>query len=444
MKDILLKKGNPWALLPLVVFMLLILIVSVIAGDFYKMPLTVSFMITSGVALLLKPKMKLSEKLEIFTKGAGNSNIMLMCVIFLLAGAFAHVAKAMGAVEATVNFGLTFLSGNFLLAGIFVIGCFISLSVGTSVGTIVALTPMALGIAEAAQLDVGLALASVIGGAMFGDNLSLISDTTIAATRTQGCSMGDKFRMNFFIALPAAVLTILIYLLFYGATQESVTTAGDYELIKIVPYLVVLVFALAGIHVTIVLGSGIVLGGVIGLWTSSFGLWDFTRLIGEGIGTMSELIIICLLIGGIVSLIQYHGGIDYILNFITSRIKNQRGAEMGIAILVVLVNICTANNTIALLTTGPIAKQIADKYEIKPKRTASLIDTFSCFCQGIIPYGAQSLTAVTIAASAGLLVSPWNVMRHLYYPYLLGLSALVVIFITAVKVKTKLRESVVA
>ncbi|MDR5660047.1 Na+/H+ antiporter NhaC family protein [Serpentinicella sp. ANB-PHB4] len=416
------KKGNSWALLPMLVFLLVYLVTSIVLRDFYKMPVSVAFLVASIVAIAMNKKESINDKVEIFCKGAGNSNIILMCMIFILAGAFAQVARDMGAVESTVNLGLSILPGNILIAGVFIIGCFISLSIGTSVGTIVALSPMAVGIAETINIPMGLALGAVVSGAMFGDNLSMISDTTIAAARTQGCDMRDKFKMNFKIVVPAAVVTAIIFIVINMGNTVVLEDHYEYSILKVLVYVSVLAAALLGVNVMVVLLGGTLFGGFIGIYTNAFDIWGFVKAIESGIMGMSQIIIISLLIGGIVEVIKFNGGIDFLLSFIKSKIKRKKGAELGIGILVSLVNMCTANNTIAIVTAGPIVKDIANEYEIDPRRSASLVDTFSCFCQGLIPYGAQLLVAASIAG-----ISSIEIMRYLYYPYLMGACVLLAI-----------------
>lgn len=409
---------NVWALLPLGVFLLSYLVVSCLAGDFYKMPITVAFVISSAVAILISKGGELNNRIEQFCKGAANSNIMLMVIIFILAGAFAQTAKEMGAVDATVNLTMSLLPGNLLAAGVFIAACFISISVGTSVGTIVALAPVAVGIAEKAGMPDALMLGVVVSGAMFGDNLSFISDTTIVATRTQGCQMTDKFKVNFRIALPIAILTAFLYVVLGLGVNESYQPESI-EWVKVLPYLVVLISAIAGMNVMLVLFLGIILSGITGLMTGTFDIWTWNAAMGSGIIGMGELIIVTLLAGGMLEMIRYNGGIEWIIQKLTTRINTQRGAEASIAGLVSFANLCTANNTIALIMSGPIAKDIADRFHIDLRRSASLLDIFSCSVQGIIPYGAQIL----IASGLGN-VSPLEIMQYLYYPYLLGLGAI--------------------
>ena len=418
------KTGSVLALMPLLVFIVSYVSISLIAKDFYAVSVIIPFLIAAVTALIMNNKISFEERLHIFCKGAGNPNIILMILIFILAGAFASVAKAMGAVESTVNLGLSVLPPNLLISGIFIVACFIALSVGTSMGTIVALVPIALGISEKTGIAVALVVGAVVSGAMFGDNLSIISDTTIAATRTQGCDMRDKFRMNFKIVLPAAIITAIIFAFITRGTQGFSLGTYEYSIIKIVPYIGVLVAALLGVNVIFVLSSGIILAGVIGILTSSFDIIGLFQNLATGISGMSELIIISLLISGMIALIEYNGGIEYILNKGMKKFKTRRGAEFGIAALTSLVDICTANNTIAIVTVGPIAKNISDEFDLEPKRIAGIMDMFSCVFQGIIPYGAQLISASSLAG-----VSAFQIMGYLYYPYLMGISAVIAIFI---------------
>lgn len=412
---------NPFALIPLAVFLVAYLVVSIAAGDFYKMPITVAFLLASIVSIAISKGGKLSNRIEQYCRGAANSNIMLMVLIFVLAGAFAQTAKSMGAIDATVNLALSILPGNLLATGIFITACFISTSVGTSVGTIVALAPVAVGIAERAGIPDAMMLGVVISGAMFGDNLSFISDTTIIATRTQGCEMSDKFKVNIRIALPIALVTAIIYTII-GDHFSATESTGSVEWIKVVPYLIVIATAIAGVNVLLVLFLGILLSGLVGLFTGGFDIWGWTAAMGSGITGMGELIIISLLAGGMLEMIRFNGGIDWIILKLVSRVRGRKGAEGCIAALISLANLCTANNTIALIMTGSIAKDIANKFGVDNRRSASLLDIFSCFVQGIIPYGAQIL----IAAGLGN-TSPIEIMRYLYYPYLLGLGGLIAI-----------------
>lgn len=399
--------------------MIVYLVGSLLAGDFYKLPLTVAFLIASAYAICITPKIKLKERVNIFSRGAGNENIMLMVWIFVLAGAFASIADQMGAIDATVNLTLRFLPANMLLPGLFLAACFISLSIGTSVGTVVALTPVAVGIAEQTGSSLPMIVAIVVGGAFFGDNLSFISDTTIVATQTQGCKMNDKFKANIWLAAPAALIVLIIYIII-GQGVETPSAIPTIEWYKVVPYMAVLILALAGLNVLVVLLIGIILAGVIGILCGSFDMLGWMDAMGKGIMGMSELIIVTLLAGGMLAIIRHNGGIDYLIQALTMRIKGQRGAKLTMALLVVLADLCTANNTIALVTVGPMAREIADRYGIDKRMSASILDTFSCFAQGLIPYGAQLLMAAGLAS-----ITPFEIIGYLYYPMVLGGVALI-------------------
>lgn len=418
------NKGNGLALIPLGVFLLVYLGTSIVAKDFYAVSVIVPFLATALTALIMNRKIKFDEKVEIFCKGAGNTNILLMIIIFILAGAFAQVAKDMGAVDSTVNLGLSLLPSSLLIPGIFVIGCFIALSIGTSMGTIVALVPIAVGIADKTGIATALAVGAVVSGSMFGDNLSIISDTTIAATRTQGCEMKDKFKMNFKIVLPAAIITALIFMLLTKNAAVINLEALEFNLFKILPYIIVIVTALLGVNVIVVLLLGILSSGVVGFIFGSFDIIGLFNSISSGISGMSELIIISILIAGTIEIIKFNGGIDFILNKGLKNFKSKRGAEYGIAMLVSLVDICTANNTVAIVTVGPIAKDISNEFDLEPKRVAGILDMFSCVFQGIIPYGAQLISAAGLAA-----LSPFAIMKFLFYPYLMGICAIIAIYI---------------
>ena len=419
------KNGNPIALLPLVVFLGIYLLGSLLAGDFYKMPIVVAGMIASMVAVAMCRKMTLTESVDSYSRGATEPNIMLMIWIFVLAGAFAASTKTMGAVDATVALTLRIVPEEFLPAGIFLAACFTSFSVGTSVGTIVALTPIASAIAEQTGGNVAWLVAIVVGGALFGDNLSFISDTTIAATRTQGCNMRDKFRTNLLIVAPAAFITLLIYAIVggdYVATYTPVESSASW--VMMLPYLLVLVTAVAGVNVLCVLVLGIVASGVMGIVGGQISLVDWFVSMGEGIGSMGELIIITMMAGGMLELIRLNGGVDYIISRVTSRITSRRGAELSIASLVIFADVCTANNTVAIISVGGIVREIAQRFGISPRRAASLLDTFSCFVQGLLPYGAQLLMAAGLAA-----ISPIEIIAYLYYPYIMGACALLAILL---------------
>ena len=406
------------ALSPMLVFMVVYLVGSILAGDFYKVPLTVAFLAASAYAVCITPNLKLKKRIALFSRGAGDENLMLMVWIFVLAGAFAKAAGAMGAIDATVDLTLRMLPDSMLLPGLFLAACFISLSIGTSVGTVVALTPVAVGIAEQTGSSLPLIVALVVGGSFFGDNLSFISDTTIVATQTQGVRMSDKFKANIYLAGPAALIVLVLYIIL-GQGVHAPSDVAWPAWYKVLPYMAVLVLATSGMNVLVVLLIGILLAGVIGMASGSFDLMGWMGAMGEGIMGMSELIIVTLLAGGMLALIRHNGGIDWLIRVLTRRINGPRGAKLTIALLVILADLCTANNTIALITVGPVARDIADRYGVDRRMSASLLDTFSCFAQGLIPYGAQLLMASGLAA-----ISPFDIIGYLYYPILLGTIAL--------------------
>ena len=414
------KKGLI-ALSPLLVFIAFYLVTSILAGDFYKIPITVAFMVSSIYAIIISSGSPLMSRINTFSRGAATEQMMLMIWIFVLAGAFAHSAKAMGSIDATVNLTLSLLPPQMILAGMFLAACFISLSIGTSVGTIAALTPIAAGVASETGTDVALMTAIIVGGSFFGDNLSFISDTTIMATQTQGCRLSDKFRVNAFIVFPAAIIIFIIYLLM-GTEVTAPQQIPAVEWVKVIPYLTVLVTAVFGMNVMAVLTLGILLTGGIGLQTNSFDLYGWYGAMGEGILSMGELIIVTMMAGGMLELIRQQGGIDFIIKLLTRRVDGKRGAELSIAALVSLVDVCTANNTVAILTVGGIAKQIGDRYGVDNKKCASILDTFSCTVQGLIPYGAQMLIAAGLAS-----LNPISILPYLYYPFALGIAALLAI-----------------
>ena len=414
------KKGM-LALSPLLVFIALYLITSIIAHDFYKVPITVAFMISSIYAVATSWNFPLPKRIDMFSKGAGTSNMMMMLWIFVLAGAFANSAKVMGSVDATVNLTLMVLPGSMIMAGLFLAACFISLSIGTSVGTIVALVPIAAGLAGSTGVSIPMMTAVVVGGAFFGDNLSFISDTTIVATSTQGCRMSDKFRVNFFIVMPAALVIFIIYI-FAGSEIQSPTDIPVVEFSKVIPYLVVLVCAIFGMNVMAVLTIGIILTGLIGMINGTYDIYGWFSSMGAGILGMSELIIVTMLAGGLLEIVKANGGIDFIISRLSAHIKSKRGAELSIAGLVALTDICTANNTVAIITVGGIAKQIGDKFGVDNRKCASILDTFSCCMQGLIPYGAQMLMAAGLAQ-----LNPIQIIPYLYYPLATGIVALLAI-----------------
>ena len=416
------KTGGWMSLSPLLVFLVVYLVSSILAKDFYKIPITAAFLVASIYALLIS-KGTTDEKIAAYSRGAGDKNVLLMIWIFVLAGAFASTAQEIGAVDATVNLTLKILPDKLLYAGIFLASCFISMSIGTSVGTIVALVPVAAGIAEQTGAGTAFMTAIVAGGAFFGDNLSFISDTTIAATRTQECAMKDKFRVNLAIAAPAALAVTAIYV-FVGAGTHLEDTAGAVEWVKLIPYIMVIWLALAGMNVVSVLALGIGANAILGFCCGDFGWTGWLAALGSGIGGMGELIIVTMLAGGMLEVIRANGGIDFIVNGLTRKISGKRGAELCIAALVSLANICTANNTIAIITTGRLARDISIRYGVDPRKSASILDTFSCMVQGIIPYGAQMLMAAGLAG-----VSALSIIKYLYYPYALGLMALLAILL---------------
>lgn len=418
--------GGLLALSPLLVFLAVYLLSSIIAQDFYKVPISSAFLIASIYAVIISRGRTLGQRIAVFSEGAGNKNVLLMIWIFVLAGAFAATAKDIGAIDATVNLALRILPGKLLYAGLFLASCFISMSIGTSVGTIVALVPVAAGIAE--ELSCGgmagtftsipFITAIIVGGAFFGDNLSFISDTTIAATRTLGCSMADKFKANIRIAAPAAIAVTVLYV-FLGSSAAMIPDSGPIEWVKLIPYVLVIALAISGMDVSAVLTIGLAVNAVIGFCGGGLTWTGFLESVGSGISGMGDLIIVTILAGGMLELIKTNGGLDFIVNTLTRRIKGKRGAEFSIAALVSLANLCTANNTIAIITTGRIAKDITREFGLDPRKAASILDTFSCLIQGLIPYGAQLLMAAGLAQ-----VSTITIISHLYYPFIMGAFAL--------------------
>ena len=404
-------------------FITFYLVTSIIAGDFYKIPITVAFLVSSIYAIIISSGCPLSSRINAYSRGAATEQMMMMIWIFVLAGAFAHSAKSMGCIDATVGLTLSLLPPQMLLAGMFLAACFISLSIGTSVGTIAALVPIAAGVATETATDTALMTAIIVGGSFFGDNLSFISDTTIMATQTQGCRLSDKFRVNVYLVAPAALIILAVYLLM-GAGVAAPQNIPSVEWVKVIPYLVVFVTAICGMNVMAVLTLGILLTGLIGCLCGAFDVYGWFAAMGEGILSMSELIIVTMMAGGMLELIRQQGGIDFIINLLTRKVSGKRGAELSIAILVSLVDVCTANNTVAILTVGGISKQIGDRYGVDNKKCASILDTFSCTVQGLIPYGAQMLIAAGLAS-----LNPIAIIPYLYYPVTLGLVALLAILL---------------
>lgn len=426
------KKGL-LALSPLFLLIVLIVAFTVYSVDSShqdtSLSLTVAFMISSIYAVAISGGMPVRKRVDTYSKGAGANNLMLMLWIYVLAGSFAASAKAMGAVDATVNLALSILPVSMILPGLFLAACFISVSIGTSVGTVVALVPIAAGLAHSMDANVGMMTAIIVGGAYFGDNLSFISDTTVVATQTQNCKMSDKFKVNSMIVVPAAVLVLIAYSVM-GVGLQAPTHINEVEYMKVLPYLTVLVTAIAGMNVMAVLTLGTLLCGAIGIGShllgtsGSYDLFGWFSAMGNGIIGMGELIIIAMMAGGMLEIIRENGGIDFIINKITAHVNSKRGAELSIAALVSMVNICTANNTVAILTVGNISKKIGDRFGVDNRKAASILDTFSCMVQGLIPYGVQMLLAAGLAN-----LSPMDILPYLYYPLAIGVAALLAILL---------------
>lgn len=416
------NKGRAIALLPIGVFLIIFLGAGIVFEDFYAMPAIVAFLIALFVAFLQNKELSFNKKIEVIAKGVGEENIITMSLIFLCAGGFSGAVTAAGGVDSTVNLGLSLIPAHFAVAGLFLIGCFISVSMGTSMGTIAALAPIAVGISEKTGFALSICIGAVVCGAMFGDNLSMISDTTIAAVKTQGCEMKDKFKANFFIVLPAAIITVLI---FWFATRDMnfhLEENLSYSLWEVLPYMVVLIGALIGINVFVVLISGIVISLIVGVSMGHIALSEMFQVVGNGVTSMYDITVISIIVACIVSLVKEHGGIQFILNLIKSKINGRRGAEFGIALLALFVDACTANNTVAIVMTGPIAKEISEEFDVDPRRSASLLDMFTSVGQGIIPYGAQLLSAATLTG-----LTPLQIIPNLYYPLLMGVCGILAI-----------------
>lgn len=422
------ERGNGAALLPIGVFLVIFLGSGIITGDFYAMPAIVAFLIALMIAFLQNRGLSFEEKISVISKGVGDENIITMSLIFLSAGAFSGAVTAAGGVESTVNLGLSILPAKVAVVGLFVIGCFISVSMGTSMGTIAALAPIAVGISEKTGFSLAVCIGAVVCGAMFGDNLSMISDTTIAAVKTQGCQMKDKFRENFFIVLPAAIITIVIFFFITRNGDFKLAEELTYNIWRVLPYVLVLVGALIGINVFLVLISGTVISLIVGVATGSLAVGDMFSAVGEGVTGMYDITVISIVVACIVSLVKEFGGIQFILNLIKKSIKGQKGGEIGIAGLSLLVDMCTANNTVAIVMAGPIAKEISDEFEISPRRSASLLDIFTSVGQGMIPYGAQLLSAASLTG-----LTPFAIMPYLFYPILMAISAVGFILFRKVK-----------
>ncbi|HIX48293.1 MAG TPA: Na+/H+ antiporter NhaC family protein [Candidatus Mediterraneibacter caccavium] len=412
-------KGKASALLPIGVFLVIFLGAGIVFNDFYAMPAIVAFLIALFVAFLQNRGVGFQDKMRLIAQGVGEENIITMSLIFLCAGGFSGAVTAAGGVDSTVNLGLSLIPAHFVVAGLFVIGCFISVSMGTSMGTIAALAPIAAGISEKTGFSMAVCTAAVVCGAMFGDNLSMISDTTIAAVKTQGCEMKDKFKANFLIVLPAAVATMIFFWLVTGDMSFQLKDIGDYNLLLVVPYLVVLVGALIGINVFVVLIGGIVISLIVGVGTGNILLSEMFTVVGDGVTSMYDITVISIIVACIVSLVRANGGIHYILDLIRSRIRGKRGAQAGIALLAFFVDLCTANNTVAIVMSGPIAKEISEEYGVDPKRSASLLDMFTSVGQGLIPYGAQLLSAATLTG-----LTPFDMLPYLVYPMLMAVCGI--------------------
>ena len=409
------NKGRAIALLPIGVFLIIFLGAGIVFEDFYAMPAIVAFLIALFVAFLQNKELSFNKKIEVIAKGVGEENIITMSLIFLCAGGFSGAVTAAGGVDSTVNLGLSLIPAHFAVAGLFLIGCFISVSMGTSMGTIAALAPIAVGISEKTGFALSICIGAVVCGAMFGDNLSMISDTTIAAVKTQGCEMKDKFKANFFIVLPAAIITVLIFWFVTRNMNFHLEENLSYSLWEVLPYMVVLLGALIGINVFVVLISGIVISLIVGVSMGHIALSEMFQVVGNGVTSMYDITVISIIVACIVSLVKEHGGIQFILNLIKSKINGRRGAEFGIALLALFVDACTANNTVAIVMTGPIAKEISEEFDVDPRRSASLLDMFTSVGQGIIPYGAQLLSAATLTG-----LTPLQIIPNLYYPLLMG------------------------
>lgn len=416
------NKGRAIALLPIGVFLVIFLGSGIVTGDFYAMPAIVAFLIALAVAFAQNKELSFDKKISVIAKGVGDENIITMSLIFLCAGGFSGAVTAAGGVDSTVNFGLSILPSGVAVVGLFAIGCFISVSMGTSMGTIAALAPIAVGISEKTGFSMAICIGAVVCGAMFGDNLSMISDTTIAAVKTQGCEMKDKFKANFFIVLPAAIITIIIFFVITLGSNYEIEEELTYNVLQIVPYILVLVGALIGINVFVVLISGIVVSLIVGIATGTIAMADMFTIVGDGVSGMYDITVISIVVACIVSLVKEFGGIQFILNLIRSRINGKKGAEFGIAGLALMVDACTANNTVAIVMAGPIAKEISDEFGVDPKRSASLLDIFASVGQGLIPYGAQLLSAATLTG-----LTPYAIMPYLFYPILMAISAILFI-----------------
>ncbi|MBQ2281157.1 MAG: Na+/H+ antiporter NhaC family protein [Kiritimatiellae bacterium] len=427
------------ALLPFLVFLVFYLGLSIYKNDFYSVPMPIAFIVASATAFMLEWKTKLNDKVEVFAKGMGDSNIMIMCLVFILAGAFATLAKEMGAVDAAVRIAQHLIPAKMMLCGVFIVSCFISLAIGTSCGTIATITPIALGLAQAIGLPIELMIGAVVGGSMFGDNMSMISDTTIAATRTQGVAMHDKFITNLRIALPAAIVAIVLYFFLGKASNVSnmqeIQAITSTDICLVLPYIFVLIFALVGFNVMPVLFCGIVMTSVIGILCKKFDFFTSLGAMGSGSLGMSETLIVALLAGGLLGLIRYYGGIDYLLQKVNNFIRGTKGCEVGVAGIVSAINLITANNTVAIVIAGPVARELSEKYNCNAKRIASVLDVASCIIQGLIPYGAQILIAIGVAKTQNFDISALAVIKTMYYQMLMIVALVAFILIPSKKNK---------
>lgn len=421
-------KGKASALLPIGVFLVIFLGSGIVFNDFYAMPAIVAFLIALFVAFLQNRETGFQEKIRLIARGVGEENIITMCLIFLCAGGFSGAVTAAGGVESTVNLGLSLIPSHFVVAGLFVIGCFISVSMGTSMGTIAALAPIAAEVSRQTGFSLAVCTAAVVCGAMFGDNLSMISDTTIAAVKTQGCEMKDKFKANFLIVLPAAVITVIFFWVVTGGMSYQLEEIGSYHLLEVLPYVVVLIGALIGINVFLVLIGGIVISLAVGVGLGNIALSEMFAVVGDGVTSMYDITVISIIVACIVSLVRANGGIHYILELIRSRMHGKRGAQAGIALLALLVDMCTANNTVAIVMAGPIAKEISEEYGVDPKRSASLLDMYTSVGQGLIPYGAQLLSAATLTG-----LTPFDMIPYLVYPILMAVCGIVTVILSGNK-----------
>lgn len=416
---------NVMALLPIAVFIVLFVGSGLVTGNFYLMPTTLAFLLALIVALLQNKKYTFEQKLYVAASGAGDVNIITMCIIYLLAGIFSAVVSAAGGVTSTVNFALSFIPVHLAVMGLFLMGCFISISMGTSCGTIAALAPIAVDISQKTGFEMALCIGAVVCGAMFGDNLSMISDTTIAAVRTQGCEMKDKFKANFAIVLPAAIITAALFYFIGSGSSYKTATNLDYNFIQVVPYLMILVGALAGVNVFALLGGGTIISIFVGLYTDSFASSKILMLTGSGLSAMYEIAIIAILAACISALVRLNGGFAWILGTVQNHVGSVKGAQLGIGALSLMMDIATANNTIAIVLAGPLAKKIAETYKISAKRAASLLDIFSSVGQGLLPYGAQLLSAAALTK-----LTPLDIIPYLYYPVLMLVCVVIFVFIS--------------